>query len=367
MKKKLNSLYAYFIIFLSGGVIGIGIASFLFEPRFEMPKPLFLALLIVLLVVVMTYLIHVIIHEFGHMVFGLLSGYKLVSFRIGSYILIKNNDKYVLKKYSLPGTGGQCLMSPPDMIDGRFPTILYNLGGIIMNLLFVLIFYLLKLKASNFYAEVFSHMMIFNGIHAIVLNGIPLKSEQISNDAYNVLHLAKDDKARKAFWLTLKTNDYLAQGIRLKDMDDSLFNDIDDEPSNTLAASTLLLKENRYMDQKDFERAENCIERLMSKKSVLNGISKNMLKLDAIYINLIDKKEINDDLENKEMKAFIKAMANNPSIIRSQYAYYLAKNDNLKAEELEKHFNNIIDTYPYLSEIETEKELMVLAKQRLAK
>ncbi|MGN0027478.1 MAG: hypothetical protein ACI33I_10830 [Clostridium sp.] len=34
-------------------------------------------------------------------------------------MFIKENDKLKLKKLSLAGTGGQCLMSPPEFIDGN--------------------------------------------------------------------------------------------------------------------------------------------------------------------------------------------------------------------------------------------------------
>ena len=41
--------------------------------------------------------LQLIIHEAGHLVFGLLSGYRFSSFRIGSFMLLKENDKFVLK------------------------------------------------------------------------------------------------------------------------------------------------------------------------------------------------------------------------------------------------------------------------------
>lgn len=89
--------------------------------------------------------IQTIFHEAGHLVAGLLSGYRFSSFRIGNFMLVKENEKMKCKRLSLAGTGGQCLMIPPDMIDGKIPFVLYNLGGSLMNLvmaasLFVYIF-----------------------------------------------------------------------------------------------------------------------------------------------------------------------------------------------------------------------------------
>lgn len=78
-------------------------------------------------------LVHVIIHEAGHLVFGLLSGYKFSSFRIFSFMWVKEGDKISVRRLSIAGTGGQCLMSPPDMVDGKIPVVLYNLGGSLMR------------------------------------------------------------------------------------------------------------------------------------------------------------------------------------------------------------------------------------------
>ena len=58
---------------------------------------------------------HIIIHEAGHLVFGLMTGYKFCSFRVASFMWLKENGKLKLKRLSVAGTGGQCLMSPPDI------------------------------------------------------------------------------------------------------------------------------------------------------------------------------------------------------------------------------------------------------------
>ena len=59
--------------------------------------------------------LQLIIHEAGPLVCGLISGYKFVSFRVLSYTLLKEEGKFKVKKFSLSGTEGQCLLSPPDI------------------------------------------------------------------------------------------------------------------------------------------------------------------------------------------------------------------------------------------------------------
>ena len=84
-------------------------------------------------------LLHTIIHEGGHLVFGLLTGYKFISFRVGSFMLKKEDKKLVFKRFTLAGTGGQCLMSPPELKNERMPYVMYNLGGALMNIVFSII------------------------------------------------------------------------------------------------------------------------------------------------------------------------------------------------------------------------------------
>ena len=76
-----------------------------------------------------------ILHEAGHLAFGLMTGYRFCSFRVFSLIWVKIGGRIRLRRLSIAGTGGQCLMAPPEMKNGKIPVTLYNLGGSIMNLL----------------------------------------------------------------------------------------------------------------------------------------------------------------------------------------------------------------------------------------
>ena len=52
--------------------------------------------------------LQIVLHEAGHLVCGLMSGYRFVSFRVGSITLFKDGDgKLRFKRFKLAGTGGQ--------------------------------------------------------------------------------------------------------------------------------------------------------------------------------------------------------------------------------------------------------------------
>ena len=140
-KKKRKISWPGVLMFLAflgiGGVCGVMIARFMdtvSTPDQTVGQRFVLFALGLLVLLVVLYL-QIVIHEGGHLLFGLLSGYRFLSFRVGSFMWIRQEGKLRFKRLSLAGTGGQCLMDPPDLVDGTLPVGLYNLGGSILNLI----------------------------------------------------------------------------------------------------------------------------------------------------------------------------------------------------------------------------------------
>ena len=81
------------------------------------------------------YVLHIIIHELGHLVAGKMSGYKFLWIGIFKIVFIKKEGKWLRKKFNMKGATGQIFMSPPEMKNGKYPFVFYNLGGGLMNFL----------------------------------------------------------------------------------------------------------------------------------------------------------------------------------------------------------------------------------------
>ena len=96
---------------------------------------LVLSCLLSLISLILAIFLQVILHEGGHLLLGFVTGYRFVSFRIGNLTLIKEEGKFRFKRFSISGTGGQCLLSPPDGPYEQMPYFWYNAGGVLMNLL----------------------------------------------------------------------------------------------------------------------------------------------------------------------------------------------------------------------------------------
>ncbi len=311
----------------------------------------------IMIFIFLSYFISTIIHELGHLVFGLFTGYKFLSIRFGSIMIILNHQQLKIKRFTLAGTGGQCLMDPPDLMNTHLPVILYNMGGCLFNIIFSLIFALLSYYCSYWVLSMLFDTIVIMNIISALTNGIPMKTNEICNDGYNTIHLYKDEEARLAFYKQLKISAYNHYGIRLKDMDENLFTYRIDQLDNPLWQAIAVMKANRELDAHHFEQCKTIIHSLLERCPSIIGLYKHLLINDLIYISIIN----NEDpslLLTKEHKKMREVMKNMLPIIRTNYAYYLYINDINKANKAYELFCKTIQTYPYQSDIISEKELM---------
>ncbi len=368
--KKLDMKWLVVVTFvIAGALCGAAIGSYMVTMDETLGEDIsvwnelmkFLELILLMYIV---YMVNVIIHEGGHLIFGLMTGYKFNSFRIFSVILIKQNGKLKIKNISLAGTGGQCLMSPPELIDGKMPYVLYNLGGVILNVITSLIFiviYLISLWKLLSLAMIMSAIM---GFASALVNGIPMKVGDINNDGYNAVQLGRDKDALKALWVQLKMNGALAEGIGIREMPEEWFESIDGKNDNPMITSIKVFYCNRLMEMHKFEQTKEEIKKVLESNMVLVGVYRHLLICDYIYCELIDGNIIEaEEFYTKDLQKFMKSMKKFPAILRTKYTYELLHNkDSKQAEKLRTLFNIMSEKYPYTSDIEAENELMDIAK-----
>ena len=364
-KFKLMQVVPVIIFMIMGGLCGVLGSKYINDNNYG-----FMGFVITILMLYAAILIQIIIHEGGHLIFGLLSGYKFSSFRIFNFMLIKEDGKFKIKNLSLAGTGGQCLMSPPELINGEIPYKLYNLGGSILNVIVSAIFlgvYAIWPEVQG--GSIFLLILSIVGITFAFMNGVPMRLGIIDNDGYNALSLGKNSSALKAFWIQLKVNELASKGVRLKDMPDELFViPNNEEMKNSMVAASGVFTCNRLIDEHKFEEAQKLINNFLKSDTAIIGLHRNLLICDEIFCKTIlgnDKEEINS-LLSKEQKKFMKSMKRFPSVVRTEYVYaLLIEEDKNKADKIKNIFNKISKTYPYKSEIESEAELMKIAENKL--
>lgn len=351
-----------------GVILGLAMISFV---EWQLPEGIASSekayrICVMLVLLYLAFFIHIVLHEAGHLIFGLMSGYQFSSFRIGSFMLMKENGKLVHRKIKIAGTGGQCLMVPPEMENGKFPVVLYNLGGSIVNLVVaaLMIPVFLAVDKSSIFA-LFFFLLIAMGVITGLSNGIPMRTNTIDNDGYNAISLGKSKEAMRAFWIQMKTNEQLTKGIRTKDMPEEWFEVPSDESmKNPMVATIGVYAASRLMDQHRFEEGGKLINHLLEIETGMVALHRNLLICDQIYLELIGQNRSDrvEELYTKELKKFMKAMKTFPSVIRLEYAYnLLEKHDQDAAAKSMETFERVAATYPYPNDINTERELMEIA------
>lgn len=366
-KKEMRQYIAMAFQLVLGAGCGLVIAGFLDTLDWGMsPGKTLMACGVVFLALYAAMAVQILIHESGHLVFGLLSGYRFCSFRAFSFMWLKEDGHIRMRKFSLPGTGGQCLMSPPDMKDGKLPVALYNLGGSLMNLFSALVCGLLSLAFGG--SPVISGIaLIFAVIGCMfaIVNGVPMRMGTVDNDGYNAYALSRNPEALRAFWVQLKVNEQIGKGVRLKDMPDKWFAVPGDAAmKNSMVATLGVFACNRLMDAHRFPEADSLMAHMLEMDSGMVGLHRNLLICDRIYGELIgeNRREVLDAMVTKEQKKFMKQMKDYPGVLRTAYALaLLGERDAAKAEAIRERFAARARTYPYPSEIQSEQELMQIA------
>ncbi len=396
-KKKLRKkgskamLIFYLVCFVFGALVGGFGIGFLerggmklsIRPPFAVKEGLEIIYLVAALVFFyITTVMQTIIHEAGHLVFGLLTGYKFLSFRIFSFILVKKDGKIVRKKLKVVGIPGQCLMAPPEWKeDGKFPYVWYNLGGGLLNIiasLLVVPLFFLHIPCVSWMVGIF----IFTGVLLGLTNVIPM-TMGIPNDGKNCLLCRKAKDNQRAFYLQLKMNAMMSDGVAVTDMPEAFFETKDDEPVNALTCYVRLMKFYRYLLLGEEAAAKACLA-VMEEQSA---------KLPVAFVNSIDVERIfcllKEDAPLEELAAYYAVVQpvflqnRDISILRVKYAYYtllteeereliewliyskknklpkkLPKRKPVSAEQLYEDMEKALEKHPVIGEAELYMELV---------
>lgn len=325
---------------------------------------------LMILIFVIGFIIHIILHEGGHLVFGLISGYDFVSFRVGSLTLIKEDGSFKFKRYSIPGTAGQCLMMPPEKKNEDFPFILYNLGGALFNIIVssITIVIALSLKELS-WIKVILILTSGAGLIAAITNGIPLKIGGIANDGHNIMTMIRDKDSRDSFYLQLRVNGLLTSGIRIRDMDyDDFILKEDIDYKNPLNFSRIFINHNYHLDKCDFKSAKEALD--FGRRYVNSTIAIYRMEWlsEVLFLELIgdyDSQRI-EELYDENLKKYIEAskfMLNKKRIMMAYQLIY--KKDKNTAIKYLQELKDLAKRYPVKGEVDMELMLGKFLQEKM--
>ena len=310
----------------------------------------------------------VIVHEFGHLIFGLLTGYTFAAIGFGHHLFLQRDGRVRRFVYKLPGALGFCAMEVPDMKDGSFPFRLYLSGGALCNafLALVCIFAFAFGIGSGvlFFPHAFLLPAFVNAYFAIV-SILPIKTKFLNTDGKQLFDLLKHKNIRKSFWACEKISAAQYRGVKFEDIPSEWFNETDDTQS-VYAAS---IRAVRFLARTETdEPKEVCalIEKELSENHALSGRSKALLICMRIYYESTGERNADTlkKLITQTQIDFMKRMKNVPSVIQTEYAYaLLVEKDVREASRIKARLEKISKKYPFPAEIDTAKKLIARADE----
>lgn len=310
----------------------------------------------------------VIVHEFGHLIFGLLTGYTFAAIGFGHHLFLRRDGRMRRFVYKLPGALGFCAMEVPDMKDGGFPFALYLSGGAFGNAFFALVcIFAFAFGIGNgvlFFPHAFLFPAFVNAYLAIV-SILPIKTKFLNTDGKQLFDLLKHKNIRKSFWACEKISAAQYRGVKFEDIPSEWFNETDDTQS-VYAAS---IRAVRFLARTETdEPKEVCalIEKELSENHALSGRSKALLICMRIYYESIGERDAGTlkKLITQTQIDFMKRMKNMPSAIQTEYAYtLLVEKDVREASRIKARLEKISKKYPFPAEIDTAKKLITRADE----
>ena len=335
MKNKIiNALLQLVGIMAVGAVVGYFVGKIAGDSlsRGDAPNIIFL-----LLAGVIAFVLQIIVHEAGHLVCGLISGYKFVSFRVFDFKIIKDeNGKLNFRYEKIAGTGGQCLMRASEYVEGKFKFKLYLLGGVIFNVLFSIVFWLILPSYYTFLFALIGFILAF-------LNLIPMGF----NDGMTFYHASKDETTRFVLYLQLEYVYYQSIGKNLLIEQLEIvkkINSLEITNTNYLTDSLEFIKLDGLEYFFEFNTLYNEARKLYVERDDLLPVYK--VELMALLVKLISLVNPEDELLEEIMKD------------KTLLARLKQKNPQTK---------NILATYEYGVKLDDEKALGLIAEARKLK
>ena len=312
-----------------------------------------------------TLFLQVTLHEAGHLICGLASGYRFVSFRIFNFTWIRKDGKWVLKRFSVAGTGGQCLLAPPDRPEEEIPVCGYNMGGVMMNILtaFVALGFLLWMEDLPFMLSVFLVFWVIIGLFLGVTNGVPMKLGGIGNDAYTLRLLRHNPATKHALILQLRINALIQEGMRPKDMPEEWFKQdaATIDYKDILQATIGLMNVSRLLDREEWEDAYRLLEDVKSHSSELIGILQQETDAELLFTALVTgRMERAGELATDKLLRYIH-LYSRVSSSKQRQLFALAldqEHDREKAETIYRSVVNLREKYLMQGEVNMDIALM---------
>lgn len=254
-------------------------------------------------------------------------------------------------------------MAPPDKPLEEIDTRWYNAGGVLANILIVLLSLVLvwAFDLPHWLNELLI-IMAFIGIVTALTNGIPMKLGGVANDGYNLLQMEKDLPGKQSFCNILDINARSQEGETYSEMPERLFalpQPIDWK--NSMHVGSVLSAATRLLALHQWEDAYQLLTEALNHKNeymVLYQLeTENMMIQTCILSGRDDEARLH---YTKEVEKHIGQHASTQSDkqLTSMAVALVLDNDRPKAEKILHNLEANHDKYIHQSDVAMSLDLM---------
>ena len=308
--------------------------------------------------------LNLIIHELGHLLGGLLTGWKFVFFSIFKLAFVKRNGNIQVVKCKPNGLNGSVALSPPQLKNDMIPYKGYFFSGALMNILVAGICFPLFFHFAS-HMTFLARTFLVIGLLSLdgIANLVPILGAN-ATDGYQLLTLGSKQniEARLNFWRASRLSALTVDGCPPRDIPTSYFQGITSTSriNDMYSFGVALAKYLHLFDKGEEEKALLYLQDLQELVATPYRPQVNIYLLFHELIGECREEEVNR-LYTEEIQKIARAYRFDIGVQRVLYAYarLFAKDTQMAKEQLEA-FHKARTRYAInFGSIALEEELIV--------
>ena len=257
-----------------------------------------------------------ILHELGHAFCGYLTGYRLVAFGLGHFLLTKKSGRFYLSRTAvLKNVGAQYIGLKEDESDQRI--ILMLSGGLMVHLSLILLAILFGVLTRSWY---FAGTWIFLNLSFFLNNALPVGI----TDGAKIWELLQHPENTKYAYMVLRHSAQTLLAPQEYDLKDFTM-PVDEDARGSFAESVQTLQGLVFILDDNIELAKQQFQSVLEKTD--NPMSKTISQLYLLQIALLegDHEKAEEYASNRGVKSFLSLKMADMQIIQAWYQFKARK------------------------------------------
>lgn len=257
-----------------------------------------------------------ILHELGHAFCGYLTGYRLVAFGLGNFLLTKKSGKFHLSRTAvLKNVGAQYIGLKEDESDQRI--ILMLAGGLIVHLSLILLALLYGFLTANWY---FAATWICLNLSFLLINAKPVGI----TDGAKIWELLHHPENTKYAYMVLRHSAQTLLAPQEYDLKDFIML-VAEDARGSFAESVQTLQGLVFLLDDNIELAKQQFQSMLEKTD--NPMSKTISQLYLLHIALLegDHEKAEEYASNRGVKSFLSLKMADMQSIQAWYQFLVKK------------------------------------------